>query len=106
MPELPEQQTVFLELGKVSALATVKVNGNDVGGVWIAPWKIDISHAVKAGENSVEISVTNTWVNRLVGDSHLPEEDRQTWCIINPFTPESELHPAGLLGPVTVQVIQ
>jgi hypothetical protein len=87
-------------------LATVRVNGVEVGGIWIAPWTVDISDAVKAGKNSVEISVVNTWANRLIGDSRLPQKERQTWCLINPFTPDSDLFPAGLLGPVMVQTVK
>ena len=105
LPELPAQ-SVFLNLGEASALATVRVNGLEVGGIWIAPWTVDISDAVKAGKNSVEISVVNTWANRLIGDSRLPQKERQTWCLINPFTPDSDLFPAGLLGPVTVQTVK
>ncbi len=104
LPELPAR-SVFLNLGKVSALATVKVNGKEVGGVWIAPFKINVSDMVKVGKNSVEISVVNSWANRLIGDSRLPEKERQTWCVINPFKPDSKLHSAGLLGPVTVKTV-
>jgi hypothetical protein len=98
-------RSIFLNLGNVSDLATVKVNDTEVGGVWIAPWILDISDVVKKGINNIEISVTNTWANRLVGDSRLPEKERQTWCIINPFKPDSKLSPSGLLGPVTIETI-
>jgi len=105
LSELPAH-SVLLNLGKVADLASVKVNGKELGGVWIAPWTIDISNVIKKGRNSVEISVVNTWANRLIGDSRLPEKERQTWSVINPFTPNSKLHSAGLLGPVTVQTVQ
>jgi hypothetical protein len=103
LPELPAG-SVFLNLGDVGALATVKVNGKEAGGSWIAPWLVDVSDMLISGKNSVEISVTNCWANRLIGDSRLPENERQTWCIINPFKPDSKLSPSGLLGPVTVEI--
>jgi hypothetical protein len=34
------------------------------------PYEIDITKAVKKGENSIEIEVTNTWHNRLIGDNY------------------------------------
>jgi hypothetical protein len=98
--------SVYLNLGKVNNLATVKVNDVEIGAVWIAPLRLDISDAVKTGKNSIEISVVNCWVNRLIGDSRLPEKERRTWCIINPYKADSNLSPAGLLGPVTIQTYQ
>ncbi len=59
---------IILHLGKVDDLATVSVNGHTLGVVWHPPFSIDISSAVKPGINHLRIAVTNTWVNRLIGD--------------------------------------
>ena len=72
--------------------------------MWTAPHRLDISKAIKKGENKIEIEVTNTWANRLIGDSKLPEDKRITKTTA-PFRLEGNpLNPAGLLGPVLIQV--
>ena len=39
-----------------------------VGIVWKKPFRVDVTNALKTGENKLEIKVTNLWVNRLIGD--------------------------------------
>ncbi|RZK60767.1 MAG: glycoside hydrolase family 2 [Pedobacter sp.] len=99
-------ERIFLDLGDVKNMATVKINGKTVGGLWTAPWRIDITKFVSNGNNSVEIEVVNLWVNRMIGDSKLSEKDRPTWLANNYFNPTDPLTPSGLLGPVHIKLIK
>ncbi|SHM88753.1 glycosyl hydrolase [Polaribacter sp. KT 15] len=63
-----------LNLGEVSVIAKVFVNGKDVGVSWITPHALNVTTALKEGENTLEIQVTNQWTNRLIGDEKLPNQ--------------------------------
>ena len=87
-------------------LATVRVNGQELATLWLAPWRVDITSAVKPGANTLEIVVVNPWNNRLVGDAALPAEQRRTFLAGPTVSKAAPLLPAGLLGPVTVRVAE
>ena len=92
-----------MDLGELHNLARVRLNGQDLGLVWCAPWHVDISRAVKPTGNELELEVVNTWANRIIGDLKLPPEQRLTWTVKPHFKADSPLLPAGLVGPVTLQ---
>jgi len=100
--ELRENEKFFIDLGALTAMARVTVNGIDAGGVWTAPYRLNIGEFVKEGENSLGIELVNTWVNRVIGDMKLPVAERQTWAPHLPYTAESPLQPSGLFGPVRI----
>ena len=47
------------------SVARVTVNGKDAGRIFHAPWECDVTGAVKAGENVVEVTVVGTLKNTL-----------------------------------------
>lgn len=106
---------VRLSLGKVAHVATVLLNGKEAATVWTAPWTADLSGLAQEGENTLEIDVTNTWQNRLIGDAALPKEERVTrtnlyllpekneFRAFQGFFATDPLMESGLLGPVEVQ---
>ena len=93
----------MLDLGKVGCMAEVIVNGKNLGVLWKTPYKIDITKALKSGTNDFEIRVINQWVNRIIGDKQPDCEKKYTFSAFDYFyQPNSELLPAGLMGPVDI----
>jgi hypothetical protein len=118
----------WLDLGVVRNMARVRLNGRDLGIVWCAPWRVEITGAAKAEGNRLEITVANLWPNRLIGDERLPADceygkdgnllrwpdwlikgeprpssARSTFSTWKYFTRDSPLLPSGLIGPVTLR---
>ncbi len=81
----------------------VKVNGTYCGTIWKEPYKVEITNALRTGENQLEITVINPWHNRLVGDVGNPSAS--TFTSYKFFNPESPLLPSGLIGPVKIEAL-
>lgn len=103
-PCKPTGQT-WLDLGRVCCVAQVSLNGTPCGTAWTWPYRVDITRAIRKGTNTVEIRVTNTWANRLIGDSRLDRSSRLTWTTAADRA-TGPLRPAGLLGPVRILACQ
>jgi len=108
-------------------MAEVRLNGKDLGILGKPPYRLDVSGAVKAGDNALEVKVTNLWVNRMIGDEQLPEDSKRTpngtlaawppWLLEGKSSPTGRftftswrlskkgepLLESGLLGPVTLR---
>jgi hypothetical protein len=71
VPESFRGKRVMLDLGRVSSVADVFVNGEHAGTLVWRPYQLDISKLIKPGENEIKIVVTNTEANqRAVGTWH------------------------------------
>lgn len=100
--KLNPASSYWIDLGEVANIASIKLNGKNCGIAWTHPYRLDITNALQAGKNKLTIAVTNTWLNRLLGDQFLSLEKRITNTTA-PFKAEGKsLLPAGLLGPVQI----
>ena len=104
---LSEDQRIFIDLGNLSKVAELWLNGRSLGIVWAKPFKYDITRFIKNGENVLTIEVANTWSNRLTGDAITGEKytstnitglDGLSWAKV-------PLIESGLLGPVTIRTV-
>lgn len=124
LPERAGMKTgagMYLDLGEVHAMARVRLNGKDLGVIWTAPWRVDISSAAKRTGNLLEIEVANLWANRLIGDERLPDDGvkdgkwpdwllngtprtsgRYTFTTNRYYRVDSPLQKSGLIGPVKI----
>lgn len=120
---------LVLDLGRVEVMARVILNGTDLGLLWHAPHRVDVTPAAKPGANALQVQVTNLWPNRMIGDEQLPEDSERhadgtlqawpPWLLADEPSPagrytfttwrlwhaDDPLLPSGLLGPVTLRVI-
>jgi alpha-L-rhamnosidase len=121
MPTIAAGRRAYLDLGSVKNVARVRLNGDDLGVAWTAPWRVEITRAARPGMNDLEIEVANLWPNRLIGDAGKPRDQRLTTTNVHTYDDMSSgtwgcpicaerkksgqparLLPSGLLGPVRV----
>ncbi|CAM3969252.1 MULTISPECIES: glycosyl hydrolase [Pseudoalteromonas] len=124
--QISSDKAIYLDLGEVQQIAEVSLNGKKLGTLWKPPFALNISKAIRVGRNELEVKITNTWVNRLVGDEALPDtsgykmtgktvpwlnanepppkSQRVTFTGYNFFAKEKnkKLQSSGLIGPVRI----
>jgi hypothetical protein len=93
----------WLDLGDVQVMARVRLNGQDLGVLWKAPFRVKVTDALQPGQNQLQIQVADLWPNRMIGDAALPPDQRLTWSSYEPFKADSPLPQSGLLGPVRIE---
>jgi hypothetical protein len=91
-----------LDLGEVKNLAEISVNGKPLGILWKTPYRVDVTKVLKPGANTVEIKVTNPWVNRIIGDRQPNVTKTYTFTSPKFYKADSKLAQSGLLGPVQI----
>ena len=91
-----------IDLGEVKNIAEVIINGKNLGTVWKKPFKVNISEGLKVGDNTLEIKVTNLWVNRLIGDAQPDVKTKITFTTMPFYQANAPLLPSGLMGPVLI----
>jgi hypothetical protein len=118
---------IYLDLGRVAVMAAVKLNGHDLGVLWKAPYRVDVTGVARAGDNELEVRVVNQWINRMIGDEQLPDDSkrngngtlkswpdwldgtqpsptgRHTFTTWRLYGKNSPLVESGLLGPVRIE---
>jgi hypothetical protein len=111
---------VTLDLGAVHEVAAVRLNGAAVGTVWMQPYRLDVTSALRAGRNELEIEVTNGLWNYAAGlekPTPIPAELQahygatasdsyrgwDTWQN-NKRVKKNDRLPSGLLGPVVLRL--
>lgn len=117
---------IHLDLGNVAVMAKVSLNGKDLGILWKPPFRVDVTDALQNGENLLEVSVVNLWINRLIGDELLPDDcernadgsllkwpawlqegkpsptGRVTFATWRLWSKTDPLQESGLIGPVRI----
>ena len=63
-----------LDLGEVHGVARVVINGTDLGVLWHPPFAQPLPDLIRPGTNTLEVTVSTTWHNRLVGDEQEPAD--------------------------------
>ncbi len=98
----------LLDLGDVRESARVRVNGQSVGTLWAVPYRINIGSYLHAGDNFLEVEVTNLPANRIADMDRraVPWRIFKDNNIVNIWYKKNldysnwEPMPSGLLGPV------
>lgn len=95
---------IQLDLGKAEVMAKVFVNDMYCGTAWTYPFSVDITKALKTGNNKLKISVVNTWANKMKGvhDGHI--KDESIWTNAPYRLDNQPLQHSGLLGPLHILI--
>ncbi|HEY1312599.1 MAG TPA: glycosyl hydrolase, partial [Steroidobacteraceae bacterium] len=94
--------SLWLDLGDIKNLADVTLNGHSLGILWKTPFRVDITDALKRGNNLLQIKVTNLWVNRLIGDQQPNAAQKITFTTQVFYKADAPLLSSGMLGPVRI----
>ena len=94
------ERLLILDLGEVRDIAEVWMNGKPAGVAWKHPFALDVTRFARAGQNRLEIRVTNRLINRMRLQPLLPPP----YPSLKDRVPEHI--SSGLLGPVQLRPVQ
>jgi len=94
----------WLQLNEIKdvGIAAVMLNSKSIGITWTKPFRVEITDALRAGRNQLQITVVNSWQNRLIGDRGKPQEERYTKTNIK-IRDDWKLRKSGLWGPIEIR---
>jgi hypothetical protein len=55
---------IYLDLGNVEVMAQVTLNGKVFETLWMPPFRLDVTEALKTGDNQLQVLVTSTVVGK------------------------------------------
>jgi hypothetical protein len=96
------KKEIYLDLGKVNVMAEVIVNGINCGNAWTAPYRVNITKAIKKGNNKLEIQVVNTWMNKMKGVHDQKVKAGNVWTNAPYWSEKLPLQESGLIGPLNL----
>jgi hypothetical protein len=105
-PAKKQTGRIFLRLGGVKSVATVKVNGVDCGIAWTAPYEVELTSALRKGKNEITVEVTNTWANALRGADKGKAPFDGIWTNAKYRMAGDGVIPAGWFGPSSLIIRQ
>lgn len=97
-----DNKNIYLDLGILPDLADVYVNDIYCGTAWTSPDRVNITKALKIGDNKLDIRVVNGWANRIKGVHEGEIKDDDIWTNATYWISNQPLQSSGLLGPLTL----
>ncbi len=101
-----------LSLGRVAESARVRLNGRELATLWCPPFEVPVGQALRAGQNVLQIDVTNVAANRIrdLDRRHVQWKRFYEINFVNknyqPFDASGwPIRTSGLVGPVALRPV-
>jgi hypothetical protein len=93
----------YIEFEDVCVMARVTVNGKVCGTAWTPPYRVEVTDALRSGDNAILIEVANTWLNRMQGVQQKAVDD-PTVSTNAPFrSQQMPMQKSGIFGVTLVE---
>jgi len=99
---------VYMNIGEFGGAANIKLNGKTLSEIWYLYQDLDVTGLLKT-ENLLEVTVTNTWRNRIIGDFVQYGKIHNLWTsapVEEYLDKEKPLKPSGWFGPFKLIVVK